>query len=73
MQLAIRLSYVLPTLMPKTQSNPIGVYCSLPWGSMMPPIDKMHVHTSWPILTEDLVEDTMDYTDLDPLQGKFEF
>ena len=41
----------------------------LPWGSMMPPIGEIHIHTSWPILSEDLIEDTLEYTDLDPLQG----
>ena len=68
-QLAIRLSYTLPTVMPKTKSNPIGHFCGLPWGSMLPPIDKIFINATWPILTEDLVEDTVEFTDLDPLQA----
>ena len=67
-QLAIRLSYTLPTVMPKSKSNPIGHFCGLPWGSMLPPINKIFINATWPILTEDLVEDTVEFTDLDPLQ-----
>ena len=37
--LSIRLSYTIPTVMPKTLQMPLGHYCSLPWGTRAPPIE----------------------------------
>ena len=37
--LSIRLSYTIPTVMPKVAQTPLGHYCSLPWGTRAPPIE----------------------------------
>ena len=49
----------------------VGKYGSLPWGCMMSPIEYVILLTTWPLLSEDLVTDTPEYTDLEPLQVRF--
>ena len=67
--LSIRLSYTIPTVMPKSVQSPLGHYCSLPWGARAPPIEAIKVCATWPVVTEDLVDDALEYTDLDATQA----
>ena len=69
-QLSIRLSYLVSFPFPYSKNTVrVGKYGSLPWGCMMSPVDYILLLTTWPLLSEDLVTDTPDYTDLDPLQA----
>ncbi|XP_074642793.1 rab3 GTPase-activating protein catalytic subunit-like isoform X2 [Tubulanus polymorphus] len=46
-------------------------FSDLPFGAMEDPVSELHLSTTWPTLSEDMIVDNSVYTDLDPLQAPY--